>query len=160
MHWVGKLLRRRPLKFCNSMVSSVLEKKHLLTFPPKTMLPPDSLLMNRPILMSGDSSVRETGQVWTSEAVRTCGTSCQGEWGCSCCGCVCELLPIIRWSHAIWWGDPLLLDAAERGWKPESFSASAHAAPVEPLPSVHRWRTILRGAGRHEHPPLDKDRFG
>ena len=35
------------------------------------------------------------------------------------------------------------------------FSASAHAAPVEPLTSVHRRRTILRGAGRHEHPPLE-----
>ena len=37
------------------------------------------------------------------------------------------------------------------------FSASAIAAPVEPLTSDHRRRTILRGAGRREHPPLAKD---
>ena len=36
------------------------------------------------------------------------------------------------------------------------FSASAIAAPVEPLTSVHRRRTFLRGASRHEHPPLAK----
>ena len=37
------------------------------------------------------------------------------------------------------------------------FSASAIASPVEPLTSVHRCQSILRGAGRHEHPPLDID---
>ena len=37
------------------------------------------------------------------------------------------------------------------------FSASAIASPVEPLTSVHRRRTILRGASRHEHPPLAID---
>ena len=34
------------------------------------------------------------------------------------------------------------------------FSASTIAAPVEPLTSVHRRRTFLRGASRHEHPLL------
>ena len=55
-------------------------------------------------------------------------------------------------------GRPSLAGRGRKRVETRGFSASTIAAPVEPFSSDHRRRTILRGAGRREHPPLAIDR--